>query len=141
MRLGRPRFAVTINAEGLTPEQFQERIDKTQSVFANLGDLDATDLYMPAGTEVKIIGAESFGQRFSDETKLVISNILAAVGIPPALLHVTIQNSAGAESYARQSIIAMQTMIDEIQRSIATTPGISHSGRWYNASKGCRQRR
>lgn len=119
MRLGRPRFAVTINAEGLTPEQFQERIDKTQSVFANLGDLDATDLYMPAGTEVKIIGAESFGQRFSDETKLVISNILAAVGIPPALLHVTIQNSAGAESYARQSIIAMQTMIDEIQRSIA----------------------
>lgn len=120
MRLGRPRFQVTINAEGLTPEQFQDRLDKTQSTFANLGDLNATDLYMPAGTDIKIIGAESFGQRFADETKLVISNILAAVGIPPALLHVTIQSSAGAESYARQSIISMQTMLDEIQRSIAS---------------------
>lgn len=119
MRLGRPRFSVAINGEGLTPEQFQERMDQAQAVFGSLGDLNAADLYMPVGTEVKIIGAESFGQRFADETKLVISNILACVGIPPALLHVTIQNSAGAESYARQSIIAMQTMIDEIQRSIS----------------------
>ena len=119
MRMGKPRFSVGINAEGLTPEQFQDRIEQVKTAFASLGDLDSADLYMPAGTEVKIIGAESFGQRFADETRLVISNILAALGIPPALLHVTIQSSAGAESYARQSIIAMQTMIDEIQRSIA----------------------
>ncbi len=119
MRLGKPRFSVGVNAEGLTPEQFQDRIEQVKTTFASLGDLDSADLYTPAGTEIKIIGAESFGQRFADETRLVISNILAALGIPPALLHVTIQSSAGAESYARQSIIAMQTMIDEIQRSIA----------------------
>jgi hypothetical protein len=119
MRLGRPRFHVTINAEGLTPEQLQDRIDQTKQVFSKLGDLDSSDIYTPTGVEVKIIGAESFGQRFADETRLVVSNILAAVGIPPALLHVTIQSSAGAESYARQSVIAMQTMIDEEQRSLA----------------------
>lgn len=120
MRLGRPRFHVTINAEGLTPEQFQDRVNKTKATFATLGDLNSADIYTPAGVDIKIIGAESFGQRFADETRLVVSNILAAVGIPPALLHVQIQASAGAESYARQSIIAMQTMIDEIQRSVAT---------------------
>ncbi len=120
LRAGRPRFHFAINAEGLTPEQFQDRIDKTKAAFANLGDLDSADLYTAAGVEIKIIGAEAFGKRFSDEIKLIISNILAAIGIPPALLHVSIQSSAGAESYARQSIIAMQTLIDEIQRSIAS---------------------
>ena len=120
MRLGKPRFQVIVNNEGIAEEEFKDRVNQVKSVFGNLGDLNSADLYTPPGTEVKIIGAESFGQRFADETRLVISNILAALGIPPALLHVTIQSSAGAESYARQSIIAMTTMIDEIQRSIAS---------------------
>ena len=119
LRLGRPRFQISINAEGLTPEQFADRLDKTKKAFAHLGDMDAADIYMPAGSEVKIIGAESFGQRFADESRMVISQILSAVGLPPALLNVVIQSSVGTESYVRQSIIALMSQIDEIQRSLA----------------------
>jgi hypothetical protein len=119
LRLGRPRFQVSINAAGLTPEQFEDRLDKPKKAFAHLGDMDAADIYMPAGSEVKIIGAESFGQRFADESRMVISQILSAVGLPPALLNVVIQSSVGTESYVRQSIIALMSQIDEIQRSLA----------------------
>lgn len=119
MRLGRPKFVVTIPAEGLTPEQFQDRLTKAQNHFEQLSQRDATDLYMPSGVEVKIIGAESFGQRFADETRLVIQNILAAVGIPPALLHVVTQASGGAESWVRQSVISLQSMLDNIQEATA----------------------
>lgn len=118
LRLGRPRFQVSINAE-CTPEQFEDRLDKTKKAFASLGEMDASDIYMPAGSEVKIIGAESFGQRFADESRMVISQILSAVGLPPALLNVVIQSSVGTESYVRQSIIALMSQIDEIQRSLA----------------------
>jgi len=119
LRLGRPRFQVSVNAEGLTGEQLEDRIQQTKTAFAGLGDLDATDIYMPAGTEISIIGAESFGQRFADESRMVISQILSAVGLPPALLNVVIQSSVGTESYVRQSIIALMSQIDEMQRALA----------------------
>jgi len=75
---------------------------------------------MPSGVDIRIIGSESFGQRFADETRLVIQNILAAVGIPPALLHVVTQASGGAESWVRQSVISLQSMLDNIQEATAT---------------------
>lgn len=119
LRLGRPRFQVTVNAEGLTPEQLQDRIDQTKKAFSTLGELDSSDIYMPSGNEIKIIGAESFGQRFADESRMVISQILSAVGLPPALLNVVIQASVGTESYVRQSVIALMSQIDEVQRNLA----------------------
>lgn len=119
MRLGRPRFQVSVNAEGLTPEQLQDRIDQTKSAFVSLGDIDASDIYMPAGTEVKIIGAESFGQRFADESRMVLSQICSGIGLPASLLNIVLQQSGNTESFVRQQVIALMSQIEEIQRSIA----------------------
>ncbi len=116
MRLGKPRFQVNIPAEGLTTEEFQDRIDKTKTVMSTLSE--GTDIYVPAGVDIKIIGAEGFGQKFESETRLLISTILSNVGIPPALLNVNIQ-SAGTESYARQSIICFQTQLGNMQDACA----------------------
>jgi len=117
-RLGKPRFQVAIPTEGLSEEQFRERLTAAKNVFAQIGSVDA-DLFVPAGVEVKIIGGETLGVKVADETRLVVSMLLAAVGIPPALLHVTITGSVGTESYARQSILVMQSMLDNIQEATA----------------------
>ncbi len=116
MRLGKPRYQVNIPSEGLMDEEFRDRIAKTKSVFDQLAT--GTDLYMPEGVEINIIGAESFGQKFEAETRLLISTILSSIGLPPALMHVNIQ-SAGTESYARQSILCLQTMLSTLQESLA----------------------
>lgn len=120
MRLGKPRFHVQVDNTGLTPEQFMSRLNLVKNHFESLSSADSTDVYTPPGCEIKIIGAESFGQRFADETRLVIQSILAAVGIPPALLHVVTQASGGAESWVRQSVISLQSILDNIQLSLAT---------------------
>ena len=70
------------------------------------------------GSKASIIGAESFGQKLEAETRLVISTILANVGLPPALLSLNIQ-SAGAESYARQSIILLQSLLDDMHQTLS----------------------
>jgi hypothetical protein len=119
LRLGRPRFQVTVNADGLTPEQLQERINQTKQKFATLGDLDSSDIYMPAGTEIKIIGAESFGQRFADESRMVLSQICSGIGLPASLLNIVLQQSGNTESFVRQQVIALMSQIEEIQRSIS----------------------
>lgn len=118
MRLGRPRFLISVPSDGLSPEQFLDRLDKAKAAFSQVEG--GADAYMPEGVDIKIIGAESFGQRFADETRLVVSQILACVGIPPAILNVVIQGSGGAESYLRQSVISMQTLLNNIQESAAS---------------------
>lgn len=120
MRLGTPRFHVTVDNTACTPEQYRDRLEACKKHFAGLADPSATDVFLPPGCEVKIIGAESFGQRFADETRLVIQSILAAVGIPPALLHVVTQASGGAESWVRQSVISLQSILDNIQDGMAS---------------------
>lgn len=120
MRLGKPRFHVTIDNTGITHEQFKDRLTAVKNHFEQLSDASATDIYLPPGCDVRIIGAESFGQRFADETRLVIQSILAAVGLPPALLHVVTQASGGAESWVRQSVISLQSILDNIQDSVST---------------------
>lgn len=116
-RLGKPRFQVSIPTEGLTEEQFRDRLNKARAVFSQLAD--GTDLFAPVGVDVKVIGGETLGIKVADETRLVVSMVLAAVGIPPALLHVVITGSVGTESYARQSILVMQSMLDNIQEATA----------------------
>lgn len=116
-RLGKPRFQVSIPTEGLTEEQFRDRLAKAKSVMGQLAD--GTDLFAPTGVDVRVIGGETLGVKVADETRLVVSMILAAVGIPPALLHVVITGSVGTESYARQSILVMQSMLDNIQEATA----------------------
>lgn len=118
-RLGRPRFSVEIPTEGLSEEQFRERLNAAKRVFSEIGNTEA-DLFVPQSVAIKVIGGETLGVKVADETRLVVSMILAAVGIPPALLHVTITGSVGTESYARQSILVMQSMLDNIQDSVAT---------------------
>ena len=119
MRNGRPRFLVTIPAEGLTQEQLKERIEQVKSLMSDLAQDNATDLFGPVGVEVKIIGAEGFGARFTEETRLVLQNLCAAVGLPPALLHIVTQASGGAESFVRQVIVSLQSILDNIQESNA----------------------
>lgn len=116
MRLGKPRYVVTIPSEGLTVEEFKSRLEQAKTVFGQLAE--GSDLYMPEGVEVKIIGAESFGQKFESETRLLISTILSNTQIPPALLNVNIQ-SAGTESYARQSVICFTTLLNNLQDACA----------------------
>lgn len=119
LRLGRPRFQVTVNAEGLAPEQLQDRINQTKNAFASLSEMDASDIYMPTGCEIKIIGAESFGQRFADESRMVVSQICSGIGVPASLLNVVIQSSGNTESFVRQQIISLMTVIEEVQRNLA----------------------
>lgn len=116
-RMGSPRFVVTVDPEGTTSEEeYDARLKKVQTTFDNLSPGEA--IYSTPTTTAKIIGAESFGQKMEAETRLVISTILANVGLPPALLSLNIQ-SAGAESYARQSIILLQSILDDMQATMA----------------------
>ena len=115
-RLGSPRYMVEVESEGLSPEQFEDRLEEVRKVFGNLAS--GEDIFSTPGTKASIIGAESFGQKLEAETRLVISTILANVGLPPALLSLNIQ-SAGAESDARQSIILLQSILDDMQETMA----------------------
>lgn len=115
-RLGSPRYMVEVENEGLTEEQYNVRLDQVRSVFQNLAD--GEDIFSTPGTKASIIGTESFGQKTEAESRLVISMILARIGLPPPLLSLNIQ-SAGAESYARQSIILLQSLLDDLQQTLA----------------------
>lgn len=114
-RIGKPRFNVEINAEGLTPEQFQDRIEKTKQVFSSLAT--GEDIYTPAGTKVTVIGSEVAGTPMEQESRLLVSHILSALGVPPALLH--LQQGGSTESYTRQVIISLQQLLTNIQTSAA----------------------
>jgi hypothetical protein len=118
-RCGQPRFCVTLDPTGCTPEEMESRLALVKKQFATMGELDSSDIYMPAGAEIKIIGAESFGQRFADESRMVLSQICSGIGLPASLLNIVLQQSGNTESFVRQQVIALMSQIEEIQRSIS----------------------
>lgn len=120
LRAGKPRFLVTVDAANLTPEQLEDRLDKATEALSSLASNEATDLGLPGGCEIKIIGAESYGVKFQLEVQQILQNFLAGVGLPPALLSLVTQSSAGTESWLRQVILCLQTMIFSQQDAIAT---------------------
>jgi len=118
MRIGRPRYHIQVPSQGLTVEQFKDRLTKTKAAIRNLGDDKTTDVYSPESVEIKIIGAEGWGIKFAEETRLQLQAIMASAGLPPALLHITTQ-APGAESYLRQVIVSLQSQLVAQQNAIA----------------------
>lgn len=116
-RLGKPRFLVTLRSEGLTEEQFADRIAKAKNVFSQLAE--STDVFSVEGTEVKIIGADGFGVRYSEELRAIISMILSSFQLPAALLNVVITPSVGTESFVRQQVISLMSLISQQQDGVA----------------------
>lgn len=116
-RLGKPRWLVTLPSEGITPEEFRDRLDKAKSVFASLAD--NTDIFAPVGVEAKILGADGFGVKYAEELRAVLSMILSSFSLPAALLNVVIQPSVGTESFVRQQVISLQSLISQQQDAIA----------------------
>ncbi len=115
-RLGEPRFVVEIPADGLTEEEFTQRITMTQNAMDNLKP--GEDLHVPAGVKVSILGADGFGQKFRDECNYQISSILSAVGLPAAMLNLAI-NAGSTESWIRQIVIVLQTQLRQYQATRA----------------------
>lgn len=114
-RVGKPRFQVTVDNTGVSPEEYTRRLALVKSVFSSLAD--GTDFYSPPGTDVKIIGSESFGVPFQQESTLVVSHILSCLGVPPALLH--LQGQTGStESFTRQTVLALQQILTSLQTMV-----------------------
>lgn len=115
-RMGYPRFQLTLDATDLGPEVLAQRLDLLKTEFAKVPT--GSDIYMPAGVEVKVIGGETLGKKILQETLLVLSNITSVLGVPTALLNIMVGNTS-AESYLRQIIISFQTQIHSMQMATA----------------------
>lgn len=118
LRLGKPRWVVRIPSDGVSPEMFHDRLAKMRAIMEQWGNSKYEDVIVPEGVDISILGADGFGQRYTEEVRSIVSCILAGLGIPPSLLHVTIQGSGGAETWVRQSTIALMSIFDAIQEGI-----------------------
>lgn len=117
---GKPKYLVTVDTTNLSQEQVTDRLERATGALAKLNRDDATDLGLPSGCEVKIIGAEAYGVKFQLEVQQILQNYLAGVGLPPALLSLVTQANAGTESFLRQQILCLQSMLYSQQDAIAT---------------------
>jgi hypothetical protein len=118
MRIGKPRLLVTIPAEGLTPEQFRDRMDKAMQTVAKLNRDETTDIGLPLGCDIKVIGSETFTP-FEKELWSLKEMLCAGFTLPPLLLNILTTSGQGSESVGRQVVIQLQTILSDIQESNA----------------------
>jgi hypothetical protein len=119
MRIGRPRLLVTIPPDGLTPEQFRQRLNEAMASVAKINRDETTDLGFPAGVDIKVIGAETFTP-FEKELWSLKEMICAGFNLPPLLLNILTTSGQGSESVGRQIIIQLQTVLSNIQESLSS---------------------
>lgn len=116
-RFGSPRYVITVdNTIADSQERYSEMLKTVAAEFAKAGN-NNENVLGPPGTEAKIVGAEGSALRWRDETNLVVSNILAATGVPSSLLNFNVGGTT--ESYSRQQVLIMTALVRNLQREKA----------------------